>query len=229
MRTHLTRILSLLEEVYGIAHRDAAVDPVAILIGCILSQNTSDANAHRAHQALIVRYGTYDALLRASQPELAATIRCGGLAEAKSRAIMAALGSLASRGNGVGLDFLTQIETQDAMRLLVSIPGIGCKTAAIVLNFGFGRPVLPVDTHVYRLLLRLGLVSPTADPCRASETVSPEIDPGQVYRFHIALLRHGKRCCKARSPRCDLCTLSVLCPQSSVPRPEAGEVAPDGP
>lgn len=211
MRRHLTRILHLLEDAYGRAEPVSDRDPVATLIGCILSQNTSDTNSHRAHAALLARYGTYAALAGVPTSDLSEAIRCGGLATTKANTIQAALHAIQVREGVISLEFLRHMPTAEAQSFLMAIPGIGCKTAAIVLNFAFDQPILAVDTHVHRVLRRLGQLRVDTGPCKASAIVSPNLDPKQVYRFHIALLRHGKRCCRARSPLCHACPLAGLC------------------
>jgi adenine-specific DNA glycosylase len=100
-------------------------------------------------------------------------------------------------------------------RLVIALPGIGRKTAAIILLFGFGRPALPVDTHVYRVALRLGLIPPKTDVERAHLLLEAALQPDEMYPFHVELIRHGRDTCRAPRPICGLCPLTDVCPYSS--------------
>ncbi len=97
---------------------------------------------------------------------------------------------------------------------LLSLPGVGPKTAAIVLCFAMGRPVLPVDTHVHRVAVRLGLIGGTTSPEKAHDALGAQVPDELVYRFHKALVRHGKLTCRARRPLCARCALRDICPSA---------------
>jgi endonuclease-3 len=158
-------------------------------------------------------------------------IRPGGLAPTKAPRIQAVLAEVHdATGGSWDLSFLGEWPLEEARRWLVELPGIGRKTAAIVLLFGFGRPALPVDTHVHRVALRLGLVPPRTDVSRAHDLLEAALQADEMYPFHVELIRHGRDTCRAPRPICGLCPLTDLCPyfalasrgrapMASVPRP----------
>ena len=100
--------------------------------------------------------------------------------------------------------------------------GGGPKTAACVLLFALGRPALPVDTHVERVAKRLALVPPKTTPEQAHERLEALVPPEQYYRFHMLLIKHGRRTCGARAPRCEACPLEAACPGSVLRAQAAG-------
>ena len=137
------------------------VDAVSELVLTILSQNTADTNSFRAFTALRERYTTWDEVLAAPTDELEDVIRPGGLAPTKSKRIQHVLAEVhAETGGSWDLSFLGERPLLEAREWLTSLPGIGRKTAAIILLFNFGRPQLPVDTHVHRVATRLGMLPP---------------------------------------------------------------------
>jgi endonuclease-3 len=200
-----------LEARYGIPKWVPRLDPLDELISCILSQHTSDANAFRAFDRLKARYPTWEAVLGAPTEELADTIRCGGLADSKAPRIQAVLRFLGTEQGAITLAFLEAMPDAEARAYLTSLPGVGPKTAAIVLCFALGRPVLPVDTHVFRVAWRLGLIEKRIGEARAHDALQALIAPESTYRFHVALITHGRQVCKALIPRCEECPLTDLC------------------
>lgn len=100
--------------------------------------------------------------------------------------------------------------------LLVALPGVGPKTAACVLLFSLDRPHFPVDTHVHRVAIRLGLVAQRASAVAAQASLQEAVAPEDVYRLHMGLIRHGREVCVARRPFCSQCVLFDLCPRVGV-------------
>jgi endonuclease-3 len=145
-------------------------------------------------------------------PELIETIRTGGLAETKAPRIQNVLRSLLEERGKLSLDFLYAMSDADARAWLRSLPGVGPKTAGIVLCFAMNRPVLPVDTHVFRVAWRLGLIDKRIGEAKAHDALQAQIRPEQTFRFHVALITHGRQVCKAITPLCNLCPLTDLCP-----------------
>jgi endonuclease-3 len=189
------------------------VDAVSELVLTILSQNTADTNSFRAFTALRARYATWPDVLAAPTEELEVVLRPGGLAPTKSRRIQAVLTEVAAAtGGSWNLSFLGEWPLEEARTWLMGLPGIGRKTAAIVLLFGFGRPALPVDTHVHRVALRLGLIPPRTDVERAHLLLEAALQPAEMYPFHVELIRHGRDTCRAPRPICGLCPLTDACP-----------------
>lgn len=189
------------------------VETVAELILTILSQNTADVNSFRAFSALRERYATWEDVLAAPTDELEDVIRPGGLAPTKSRRIQHVLAEVhAATGGTWGLGFLGTMPLEDARAWLTSLPGIGRKTASIILLFNFGRPAMPVDTHVHRVATRLGMLSPRTPFDRAHDLLEGALRPEEMYAFHVELIRHGRDTCRAPRPICGLCPLTDICP-----------------
>jgi endonuclease-3 len=189
------------------------LDAVSELVLTILSQNTADTNSFRAFSALRARYADWPAVLAAPTDELIEVIRPGGLAPTKAPRIQIVLAEVHDATNGSwDLSFLGEWPLEQARQWLIDLPGIGRKTAAIVLLFGFGRPALPVDTHVHRVALRLGLIPPRTDVERAHHLLEAALQPDEMYAFHVELIRHGRDTCRAPRPICGLCPLTDLCP-----------------
>ena len=134
--------------------------PLDELILTVLSQNTSDINCERAYAAMRERYPRWQDVLAAPPAQLVAVLRPGGLANQKAPRIQAILGELAASPAGLDLGWLAELEPAAAMAFLTALPGVGAKTASCVLLFSLGMPVMPVDTHIHRIALRLGLIGP---------------------------------------------------------------------
>ncbi|HSJ00212.1 MAG TPA: endonuclease III [Patescibacteria group bacterium] len=191
----------------------ARVSPVDELVLTILSQNTADTNSFRAFTALRAAYPTWDAVLAAPTDELEDVIRPGGLAPTKSRRIQHVLAEVHAATAGTwDLGFLGTLPLEEAREWLTSLPGIGRKTASIVLLFNFGRPAMPVDTHVHRVAWRLGMFPRNTPLERAHDFLEEVLAPDEMYPFHVELIRHGRDTCRAPRPICGLCPLTDICP-----------------
>lgn len=189
-------------------------DPVEELVGTILSQNTNDVNSAAAYEELTRRLRTWDEVLAAPVQQVAAAIRTGGLADQKARTIQRALARIRQDFGRISLDALAGWDPPRSMEYLTSIPGIGPKTAACVLMFAFGQAVLPVDTHIHRQAIRLGLVAPKASAVQTQQALQAACPAELVYPFHVLLITHGRRVCKAQRPDCATCVLKDLCPSA---------------
>ncbi len=202
--------MEILESVYGVPEA-RSVDPVDLLVMTILSQNTSDINSSRAFEQLKGRFSSYDDILDASGEEIADAIRPGGLADIKAARIRGALERLREDFGSVDLSALKKMSPEEARSYLTSIPGIGPKTASVIMLFGFGMPAMPVDTHVYRVSRRIGLVPENASIAE-TQRILEEITPREKYiSLHINLIRHGRLVCRARNPLCGRCEVRGLC------------------
>ncbi len=201
-----------LEERYGTPRWPGRqLDPVSELVAVTLSQNTSDVNSGRAFQALRRRYPDWEQVINAPTGELEETIRGGGLARTKAPRIQAILRGIVEQRGRLDLEFLRDLPLPEARDWLAALPGIGPKSAAIVLLFSVGRPALPVDTHVYRVARRVGLLPPRTDVVAAHDVLQAELRDDEVYAFHVELVRHGRDTCRAPRPRCHLCPLTDRC------------------
>jgi len=201
----------LLIEQYGQREWRPRLDPLSELIFTILSQNTSDVNRDRAWVRLKDRFPTWESVLAADTAELAEAIRPGGLANVKAPRIQEVLRVIQMERGEFTLDFLAEMEVDEARRWLTSLHGVGPKTAAIVLLFSLGKPAFPVDTHVHRVSRRLGLIGPKTSREKAHEVLE-ELLPSEIYyTFHLNLIAHGREVCKSQRPRCAACVLREHC------------------
>src|SRR5699024_8766552 len=127
--------------------------------------------------------------------------------------IQEALAEIRDRYDAFTLDDLREMPLEDAKAALISIDGVGPKTAACVLLFALGRPALPVDTHVFRVARRLGLIDGGTTPERAHAALEAMMagDAERTYRFHVEMIAHGRAICTARNPKCEICPLRRYC------------------
>ena len=206
----ISRIHNLLLSEYG-DHPWHPRDPVASLVSTILSQNTNDVNRDRAFEQLRERFPTWEAVRDAPLEELREAIRPAGLAPTKGPRIQEALRRITEERGEIKLGFLNEMELEEARAWLLSISGVGPKTAAIVLLFALGRPAFPVDTHVHRVTRRLGLIPPQTSREKAHELLEALVPPETYYPFHLNLIEHGRAVCHARNPECARCILQDQC------------------
>src|SRR2546422_9524276 len=187
-------------------------DPVTELVLTILSQNTSDANSGRAFMRLRQRFPDWEMLLAARAEEIETAIAVGGLARIKAPRIKASVEAIREKRGSLDLGFLQALPLPEAKEWLRELNGVGPKTAACILMFALGRPALPVDTHVHRVAQRLGLVPAKAGAAQAHDILEAILEPDEVYAFHISLIKHGRRICRAQQPLCERCPLLDGCP-----------------
>lgn len=216
MRRRLRAIALRLRRVYGTPPAPRHLPPLDELILTVLSQHTSDTNRDRAYADLRARFPTWDDVADAPLPALARAIRRGGLGPTKAVRIRGILRALHERGIALDERALSRMRSKALWDVLVSLPGVGPKTAACVLLFSLDRPYFPVDTHVHRVARRLGLVDERADAVVAQEELQASVPPAEMYSLHMNLIRHGREVCIARRPYCSQCVLSSLCPRIGV-------------
>ena len=205
------RVNARLKEVFGPRERYSARDPLDELILTILSQNTSDRNSGRAYRSLRAAFSTWEAVLAADTRDLYEAIKSAGLGNTKAPRIQAVLQEILDRRGSFDLGFLRDLPMAEARQWLRSLPGIGPKTAACVLCFACDMPALPVDTHVHRVSLRLGLIGPKVSAEAAHELLEQVIPAEDVYVFHVNMILHGRQICHAQRPACERCPLTDLC------------------
>ena len=205
-------IIERLYALYGEAVWRPHGDPMSELVLTILSQNTSDTNSGRAFMRLRSRFKTWEELMAAPLDEIVPEIQPGGLARIKAPRIKGILEEIRSRLGSFNLSLLEEMPMDEAKAWLRSLPGVGPKTAACVLMFALGRPALPVDTHVHRVAQRLGLVPAKVGAAQAHDILEAILEPDEVYPFHISLIKHGRRLCRAQRALCERCPLLVGCP-----------------
>lgn len=183
---------------------------VDTLVAIILSQNTSDVNSHRAYVTMRAAYPTWEEVAAADPAELAAVIRVGGLADQKSRAILNTLDTFLERWGDFTLTGIEDIPDDELLAILTAVPGVGLKSASCAMMFALERDLCAVDTHLHRILNRLGIVH-TSGPDKTFHALRPLIPKGEALRLHVSLIRFGREICKARLPHCFECPLYDLC------------------
>jgi endonuclease-3 len=218
-RERLRQAADILDGVYGRPALSPRYPPVDELVFTVLSQNTADVNTERTFASLKARFPDWVAARDASVEQIEDAIALGGLAHTKAPRIKRILEALSARTGGPDLTELDGMSDEEALAYLVALPGVGPKTAACVLLFALGRPVMPVDTHVHRVARRLGIIDEkvTADQAHPLLTrLAGADDAEQVYAVHVDFVRHGRRICHARRPACDACPLAPMCPSAGL-------------
>ena len=208
----ISEIIELLQKEYGSINWRSRTDPLSELIMTILSQNTSDHNSRRAFDSLLAKFGNWEAVAEGSVEDIAEAIKLGGLAQVKAPRIKKILQQIQAQRGSLDLRFLKKMPVAEAKEWLQSLPGVGPKTAACVLLFSLGKPVLPVDTHIHRVAKRVGLIDSRVSAEKAHEILGSMVPAEDVYQFHIHMIEHGRRVCKAQRPRCHECILLKVCP-----------------
>jgi endonuclease-3 len=180
--------------------------PFQLLAATIMSAQTTDEAVNSVTPALFARYPTPGDLAAADPAEVEKLIHPTGFFRAKTRSLLGMAAALEERFGG---------QVPPAMADLVTIPGVGRKTANVVRSVGFGLPGLPVDTHVGRLSRRLGLTVET-DPVKVEADLDAIVPARERGAFSLRLILHGRRVCQARKPRCAECVLAHICPKIGV-------------
>ncbi len=202
----------LLKEAYGDKKWSQRANPIDGLVLTVLSQHTSDFNSKKAFAELKRLFPTWERVLKAPTRAIAAAIKGAGLANQKAPRIKAILKHIAQHNGGkMTLRFLADRPVADALAWLRKMPGVGPKTAACVLLFGFGRPAFPVDTHIYRIAKRLGWINEKVSEGKANELLDAVVPDDLKYRLHLNLIAHGRQTCKAQNPLCSGCVIKHLC------------------
>jgi endonuclease III len=229
-------VLDELAVLYGSQPWERRLDPTSELVLTILTQNSADVNAEHGFEALRRAYPSggpvehhapgrgwggvglqegaapdWYAVETAPYPELVEVIRPAGLPIAKAKAIQAALGAIREARGDYSLDFLGDLPALEARAWLTAIPGIGVKTASVVLLFSFGTPLMPVDRHVERVAQRIGLLPKKATANEAHDYFLAMLEPDQMHEAHVNLIQHGRVVCGARRPDHDRCPLRARC------------------
>jgi endonuclease-3 len=204
-------IIQNLERTYGVPVNERASDPLDMLIKIILSQATSDTNSHRTFAALKKRFPAWDTALRARAETIAETIRSGGLANQKAAVIKDVLRQIKKEHGTLDLNFLHKLSPEEAVNYLSQFRGIGPKTIACTLLFACRKEVFPLDTHIFRILRRVGLIPQKCTDRRAHEIMNAVVPHGKFYSFHVNLIRHGRTLCRPRDPLCERCPIVEYC------------------
>ncbi len=202
-----------LGEHYGIREWECRREPLHELISTILSHKTNGANEEKAFRQLWERFGSWQAIADAPAEQITEQIAPANYPEVKAPRIKAVLERIIAERGEPSIDFLGEMFIPDAMAWLTSLPGVGPKTATLVLLFCFHQPVLPVDTHLHRVSGRIGLIPPRATADQAHDILLALLphEAELLWNFHHNMLRHGQRICVWGTPKCASCVLLEIC------------------
>jgi len=210
-RSLVKYITQNLEAAYGVPINDNPYDPLSELILTILSQSTSDINSRRAFESLKRRFPDWESARRARASSIAAAIKSGGLAKAKSLTIKSALNDIKKRRGELDLSFLHTSPLEEAREFLTSLAGVGPKTAACVLLFACNKKIFPMDVHILRITKRIGLILERLSDEQSHKGMEKLVPSKMHYSLHVNLIRHGRQICRPQNPKCDKCPLIEQC------------------
>ena len=211
IRKKAKAVCKILINKYGKEVSERKLPPIDELVMTILSQHTNDINMFRAFESLKATYSTWEEVLAAPQGELAVSIRSSGMYNLKAKRIQATLREIHERVGKLDLSLIEKMEISEAKEWLTSLHGVGPKTAAIVLLFSFGLPVLPVDTHVWRVTKRLGIIDMKVSREKAHDLLEQILPSDCIPSLNKNLVQHGREICRAQNPKCNDCFLNDIC------------------
>lgn len=181
-----------------------------VLIATKLSQNTTDKSSFRAFTNLKEKYGSWERISDLNEITIKKAIKVCGLADTKSKEIKSLLNNLKMKFGGLDMEFMHKYSDEEVYEEFLSHKGFGVKTISCVLIFALGRDAFPVDTHVHRILNRLGIVK-TSSAVKTFENTKKIIPKGKKYELHSNLIKFGRNICKAKNPLCSVCFLYDIC------------------
>lgn len=201
-----------LTDQYGVAAWSTK-DPMSQLVDIILSHRTRDEQTAAAYDNLLQRFGSWEAVRDAPTNEVQDAIANVNWPEVKAPRLQAIMRQITEECGALNLNFLRELPVEEGTTWLNRFEGVGPKTSACVLLFSARKPILPVDTHVHRVSIRLGLIGKkvTADNAHTLLQALLPQDAQTIYNFHKGLLQHGQRICVYDHPRCNRCVLTDLC------------------
>ena len=211
-KADIARTIELMTEQYGPFTHEARLPPTDEMVFTILSQHTSDINSSRAFRRLMETFTTLDDVAAADVEDIEKAIAPGGLAKVKAPRIKEVLNRILELNENLDLSFLREMPLNDAKAWLRQLPGIGPKSAGIVLSFSLGMPAMAIDTHIYRVSQRLGVIGPKVSVDKAHDILESKVEPEQVFNFHVSYINHGRQVCKAQRPLCSKCVVGDVCP-----------------
>ncbi len=204
-------IVQNLESTFGEPKLSRKSDPLAMLINIILSQATSDANSHRTFRNLKAEFENWDAVLAAEIGAIADAIRLGGLANQKAKVIKDLLVQIKETHGTLSLKFVEKMPDDAARDFLTKFRGVGPKTVACTLLFASHKEVFPLDTHIFRIFRRMGVLPEKISDANAHKLLDELVPKGKFYSLHVNLIRLGKQTCRPREPLCEQCPLIEYC------------------
>ncbi len=211
----LRYIIQNLEATFGEPQLKPKSPPLDMLINIILSQATTDVLSAQTFTALKKRFQTWEKVLEADEKEIAATIKLGGLANQKSKVIKDLLRQIKETRGSLDLNFLHDLENGEAVEYLQQFRGIGPKTVACTLLFACHKDIFPLDTHIFRVMRRVGLVPQKCSDSRAHDILDKIVPIGKFYSLHVNLIRLGRKICRPKEPLCERCPIVEYCDYGS--------------
>jgi endonuclease III len=211
----LRYIIQNLEATFGKPRLKPKSAPLDMLVQIILSQATTDILSAQTFAALKKRFKTWDKVLAADESEIADAIRLGGLAKQKSKVIKDLLHQIRAERGSLDLDFLHDLPNADAANYLSQFRGIGPKTVACTLLFACHKDIFPLDTHIFRVLRRVGIVPQKCSDQKAHEILDAVVQTGKFYSLHVNLIRLGRKICRPKEPLCERCPIVEYCDYGS--------------
>ncbi|MDZ4713342.1 MAG: endonuclease III [bacterium] len=211
-RLKLEKVIRRLDEYFGKPFDNKANPPevLDVLIATKLSQNTTDKSSYAAFKNLKAKFPTWELIGSAKLSSIKNCIKVCGLANTKATDIKTMLISMQKSYDDLSFKFLKEYSDKEVYAEFLRYKGIGIKTISCVLIFALGRDAFPVDTHVHRVLNRLGVVK-TNSPGKTFELVKDEIPEGKKYELHSNLIKFGRNICRSKNPLCNICFLYDLC------------------
>ncbi len=212
-RNQISAVCQKLHNSYPYSRLHNKRNPLSEAVFIILSCQTNESNYLATWHKFRARFPTMSSAEQAPVRHISHTIASGGLGYVKATQIKALLKAIRTRYGRLSLQSLRKLDDLQLERELCALPGMGVKSARCVMMYSFNRDVLPIDTHTFRVLKRLGLPIPV-HPVRSkrfADDVQKQIPAGQRARLHINLVQHGRSICKARNPLCGKCTISQYC------------------
>lgn len=202
-----------LQELYGEQELVSRRDPMRELISTVLSHRTTHADEEKAYWQMFEKFGTWEGIRDAPYDELVKAISPSRFPESKAIYIQKILKQIFEERGEAKIDFLNEMSLENALIWLYSLPGVGLKTASLLLLFNFKKPVLPVDTHVHRVTQRLGVIGPKVSPDKAHDLLLAMLpkEAKTLFNFHKHFYWHGQKVCKWAEPICSKCPLTDIC------------------
>lgn len=206
-------ILQTLKETFTMPRWTASTrDSFKTLIVTIISQNTADRNTAKAFENLSNRFQvTPEVLAKAQTSQIEECLKVAGLYRNKAKSIRQVSKIVLNQFHGK-LEQVLSLPLEEARKTLLELPGVGPKTADVVLLFCADKPTIPVDTHVYRVSKRLGLAPESGGYEAVRTSLQGHYSPKDYFPVHMLLILHGRKYCRARNPLCGECPLNMLCP-----------------
>ncbi|PKV63605.1 endonuclease III domain-containing protein [Pontibacter ramchanderi] len=210
-KTRITH--ELLNQEYKRLELDPRRSPMHELISTILSHRTNHADEQKAYYTMLERFGDWEGVLNAPEDALADAVSTTRYPLQKAPQIQQTLRMIKEDRGEISIDFLADLPIDEAMAWLTRLPGVGPKTATLLLLFNFKKPVLPVDTHVFRVSQRVGLIGAKVTANKAHDVLLDMLpkDATELFNFHKHLFWHGQKVCTWSYPKCEKCVLSGIC------------------